>query len=77
MKAHKINKEVMGKIENNGLCKLSYEELMEITGGEDPGRLLHDVGYVIGKIGGWIKNAFNSEIGDEWMLEVDPKTLYG
>jgi hypothetical protein len=70
----------MKRIENYGLCNLSYKELVEISGGDEPGRLLHDVGYVIGKIGGWIKNAFTADTQittDTWMLDVDPKTLFG
>ncbi len=66
----------MKEIENKGVCNLSFEELVEISGGEEPGRLLHDFGFVIGKIGGWIKNAFTADTGDDWMLDVDPKTLY-
>lgn len=67
----------MKEIENNGLCNLSYEELIEITGGNEPGEFLHDLGYQIGKIGGWIKNAFTRDSGDDWMLEVDPRILFG
>ena len=83
MKVRKINNEVMKEIENNGLFNLSYVEQIEITGGTDPGDLLHDIGYVIGKIGGWIKNATvylvtsDNRPGDEWMLDVDPKVLFG
>lgn len=77
MLVHKINKEIMKEIENNGFSNLSFEELVEISGGDEPGRLLHDVGFVIGKIGGWIKNAFTSDTGDHWIMDVDPKTLYG
>ncbi len=79
MLVHKINKEIMKEIENNGLCSLNYEELVNISGGGEPGRLLHDVGFVIGKIGGWIKNAFTNDPEgiDTWMLDVDPKTLFG
>lgn len=67
----------MKEIDLNGFCNLSYEELIEISGGTDPGDAVHDFGIIIGKIGGWIKNAFTAESNDEWMLDVDPKVLFG
>jgi len=80
MLVHKINKEIMKEIENNGLSNLKYEELIAISGGTDPGDAVHDFGVLIGKIGGWIKNAFTNDpqpISDTWMLDVAPKTLFG
>jgi len=80
MRVHKIIREIMKEIENNGLHNLSYKEQVEISGGDEPGRILHDVGFVIGKIGGWIKNALTADTqitDDAWMVDVDPKTLYG
>lgn len=69
----------MKEIENNGLSNLKFEELIAISGGTDPGDAVHDLGVLIGKIGGWIKNSFtnNPEGINTWMLDVDPKTLFG
>ena len=79
MRVHKINKETMKEIEKDGLSYLSYAEQIEISGGSDPGDAVHDLGYIIGKIGGWIVNGFRAArqvTDDTWMLDVDPKTLY-
>jgi len=77
MKAHNLNKTVMKKNESNGLCPLSYEELVKISGGSEPGDFMYDLGVLVGKVGGWIKNAFTADTGDQWMLDVDPRLLFG
>ncbi|HPE21782.1 MAG: hypothetical protein H6545_04300 [Bacteroidales bacterium] len=53
---------------------LSNEELIEITGG-DP--FMKDLGRFLGKIGGRIVNAITEGTQDQWMLDVDPKLLFG
>lgn len=66
----------MKTCEELGISPLSNLEL-QIVGSGDP--FSHDLGYAIGKITGWIKNAIsNSPKSDEtWMLEVPPVTLFG
>jgi len=67
----------MKEIKMNGISNLTYEELIEISGGTEPGDAVHDLGVLIGKIGGWIKNAFTADTNDDWMLDVDAKVLFG
>ncbi len=67
----------MKELEINGLSHLSNEELIGISGGTDPGDAVHDFGILIGKIGGWIKNVFTADTKDDWMVDVDPKVLFG
>lgn len=55
--------------------ELTYDELVRIDGG-DP--FTHDIGYAIGKVVGWIKNAFENNPSDNtWMVDVPPLTLFG
>lgn len=77
MKALK-NNEVMKKNRINGLSDLSHEELIKLIGGiSDPGDAVYDFGFLIGKIGGWIKNAFTAPDRNQlWMLDVDPRILF-
>jgi hypothetical protein len=67
----------MRNLDNNCFSPLSYEELVNISGGTDPGDFMRDCGVIVGKIGGWIVNAFTADTKDHWMMDVDPKLLFG
>lgn len=62
--------------------ELSYEELVEISGG-GPGKTLKDAGRIFGKIGGWIANMYDAAMAvepvtdDQWMADVPPQVLFG
>jgi hypothetical protein len=67
----------MKTIELSGTKELTYYEQTKLSGGgNDP--FSHDLGYLLGKIVGWIKNSAvtNATSDDTWMLDVPPLTLF-
>jgi hypothetical protein len=56
--------------------ELTHYEMVSINGG-DP--FSNDLGYALGKLAGWIKNAITAgpKSDNEWMTKVPPLTLFG